>query len=149
MIKICFVCHGNICRSPMAEFIMKDLIKKKNLEDKFYIESKATNTEEIGNDIYPPVKRKLEEKNIPYNYHASTQLIKKDYEKFDYFIGMDSNNIRNMNYLFNDTNNKIYKLLDFTELKHNIEDPWYTRNFEKVYNEIYLGCNNLLKILSK
>ena len=149
MIKICFVCHGNICRSPMAEFIMKDLIKKNNLEDKFYIESKATSAEEIGNDIYPPVKRKLEEKNIPYSYHESTQLIKQDYEKFDYFIGMDSNNIRNMNYLFNDTNNKIYKLLDFTELKHDIEDPWYTRNFEKVYNEIYLGCNTLLKILSK
>ena len=118
MIKICFVCLGNICRSPMAEFIMKDKIKKNNLQAKFFIESKGTSYEEEGNDTYPNVKRLLEEKGISYTKRCATTLVKSDYEKYDYFIGMDQNNIRNMKYLFNnDPNNKIYRLLDFTELK--------------------------------
>lgn len=150
MIKICFVCLGNICRSPMAEFIMKDKIKKKNLEEEFLIESKATSYEEEGNDIYPNVKRLLDEKGISYARREATTLVESDYEKFDYFIGMDQNNIRNMKYLFNnDPDNKIYRLLDFTELKKDVEDPWYTRNFEKVYEEINLSCDKLLEILIK
>lgn len=150
MIKICFVCLGNICRSPMAEFIMKDKINKLNLQEKFYIESKGTSYEEEGNDIYPPVKRLLSEKGISYTTRKATTLVESDYDKFDYFIGMDINNIRNMKYLFNnDPLNKIYRLLDFTELKKDVEDPWYTRNFEKVYQEIEIGCDELLNILLK
>lgn len=148
MIKICFVCLGNICRSPMAEFIMKEKIKKNNLQDKFIIESKGTSYEEEGNDIYPNVKRLLAEKNISYTRRCATTLVEEDYEKYDYFIGMDQNNIRNMKYLFNnDPNNKIYRLLDFTSLKKDVEDPWYTRNFEKVYEEINIGCDKLLETL--
>ena len=148
MIKICFVCLGNICRSPMAEFIMKEKIKKNNLQDKFIIESKGTSYEEEGNDIYPNVKRLLDEKNISYTRRCATTLVEEDYEKYDYFIGMDQNNIRNMKYLFNnDPNNKIYRLLDFTSLKKDVEDPWYTRNFEKVYEEINIGCDKLLETL--
>lgn len=150
MIKICFVCLGNICRSPMAEFIMKDKIKKNNLQAKFFIESKGTSYEEEGNDTYPNVKRLLEEKGISYTKRCATTLVKSDYEKYDYFIGMDQNNIRNMKYLFNnDPNSKVYKLLDFTELKKDVEDPWYTRNFEKVYQEIEIGCDELIKYLIK
>lgn len=148
MIKICFVCLGNICRSPMAEFIMKEKIKRNNLQEKFHIESKGTSYEEEGNDIYPNVKRILAEKNISYTKRSATTLVKTDYEKFDYFIGMDSNNIYNMKYLFNnDPENKVYRLLDFTKLKKDVEDPWYTRNFEKVYEEINLGCEKLLETL--
>lgn len=148
MIKICFVCLGNICRSPMAEFIMKEKIKKNNLQDKFIIESKGTSYEEEGNDIYPNVKRLLDEKNISYTRRCATTLVEEDYEKYDYFIGMDQNNIRNMKYLFNnDPNNKVYRLLDFTSLKKDVEDPWYTRNFEKVYEEINIGCDKLLETL--
>ena len=148
MIKICFVCLGNICRSPMAEFIMKEKIKRNNLQEKFHIESKGTSYEEEGNDIYPNVKRILAEKNISYTKRSATTLVKTDYEKFDYFIGMDSNNIHNMKYLFNnDPENKVYRLLDFTKLKKDVEDPWYTRNFEKVYEEINQGCEKLLETL--
>ena len=148
MIKICFVCLGNICRSPMAEFIMKEKLKKNNLQDKFIIESKETSYEEEGNDIYPNVKRLLDEKNISYTRRCATTLVEEDYEKYDYFIGMDQNNIRNMKYLFNnDPNNKVYRLLDFTSLKKDVEDPWYTRNFEKVYEEINIGCDKLLETL--
>lgn len=148
MIKICFVCLGNICRSPMAEFIMKEKIKRNNLQEKFHIESKGTSYEEEGNDIYPNVKRILAEKNIYYTKRSATTLVKTDYEKFDYFIGMDSNNIYNMKYLFNnDPENKVYRLLDFTKLKKDVEDPWYTRNFEKVYEEINQGCEKLLETL--
>ena len=147
MIKICFVCLGNICRSPMAEFVMKDKIKKNNLQDKFLIESKGTSYEEEGNDIYPNVKRLLDDKGISYSKRSATVLVESDYQKYDYFIGMDQNNIRNMKYLFNnDPDNKIYRLLDFTELKKDVEDPWYTRNFEKVYEEINIGCDKLLEV---
>lgn len=150
MIKICFVCLGNICRSPMAEFIMKEKIKRNNLQEKFHIESKGTSYEEEGNDIYPNVKRILAEKNISYTKRSATTLVKSDYEKYDYFIGMDSNNIYNMKYLFNnDPENKVYRLLDFTKLKKDVEDPWYTRNFENVYQEIDLGCTELLNMFLK
>lgn len=150
MIKICFVCLGNICRSPMAEFIMKDKIIKNNLQEKFLIESKGTSYEEEGNDIYPNVRRLLDEKRISYTRRNATTLVKSDYEKYDYFIGMDQNNISNMKYLFNnDPINKVYRLLDFTDLKKDVEDPWYTRNFEKVFEEINLGCDKLLEYLLK
>lgn len=150
MIKICFVCLGNICRSPMAEFIMKKKIKDLALEDIFYIDSKATSSEEEGNDIYPPIKDVLNNNNIPYTKHHASTLVTADYEKYDYFIGMDTNNITHMKYLFNgDPKNKVYRLLDYANLKKDVEDPWYTRNFEKVYKEIDQGCTTLLNILNK
>ena len=143
MIRILFVCHGNICRSPMAEFIMKDLIKKVNMEDKIYIESCATSTEEIGNDIDYRAKEKLDENKIPYSKRKARQMTQSDYDKFDYIVLMDYNNLRYLNYLeIEDTKQKMQIW--------NIDDPWYTGNFTKAYNEIYNGCENLLNtILSK
>ena len=139
MIKICFVCHGNICRSPMAEFIMKDKVKKLHLENKFIIESKATSSEELGNDIHIGTKRKLDENNIPYTRHYASKLQVDDYNNYDYFICMDENNIRNISYIFTDPNNKVFKLLP-----KDIADPWYTGNFEQTYNEISQGINYLI-----
>lgn len=142
LIKLLFVCHGNICRSPMAEFIMKDLVKKKSIEKNFYIESCATSTEEIGNDIYNLAKESLKKHNIPFNKRWARQITLNDFDNFDYIIGMDSYNIDNLKKI--SPSNKIIKLRDF-----DIEDPWYTNNFEKVYEEIYLGCLSLLNTLLK
>ena len=144
MIKICFICHGNICRSPMAEFIMKQKVKELNLENIFYITSKATSTEEIGNDIHYGTKRKLDEHNIPYTRHYASQVKKEDYENFDYFICMDDNNVRNLSYIFDDPSNKVYKLLE-----NDIADPWYTGNFDITYKDVEEGCRKFLEYILK
>lgn len=146
MIKICFVCLGNICRSPMAEFIMKDLIVKNNMINSFYITSKATSYEEIGNGIYPPAKEKLKEKNIFFdNKKKACRLEKEDLEKYDYIIGMEDRNIININRILNSNNNKkIFRLLDYSNNPRDISDPWYTNDFETTYNDIYEGCKTLL-----
>ena len=143
MIRICFVCLGNICRSPMAEFIFKDLVKKEGLEKEFLIESRGTCDDEIGNDIHPGTKSMLDKHNIPYERHYATRLLKNDYEKYDYFIGMDNYNIISMKKIFG-TDKKIYKLLDFTNKSKEIDDPWYTHNFTITYEEIDKGCRALL-----
>ena len=126
MKKILFVCHGNICRSPMAEFILKYLVKERNLSSEYYIESAATSLEEIGNDLYYKTKEILTKKNIPFNKRHARQLTKDDYNKFDLIIGMDSANIKNiLNILGSDPSSKVIKLQNF-----DIEDPWYSDNFE-------------------
>ena len=147
MVRICFVCLGNICRSPMAEYIMKDLVRKEGLEQEFSIESRGTKAE-VGSDIHHGTKSMLDKYNIPYNRHYSTQLEKEDYEKFDYFIGMDNYNVLSMKKLFK-TNKKIYKLLDFTKEANEIDDPWYTNNFSLTYDEISKGCKGLLAFILK
>ncbi len=146
MIKILFICLGNICRSPMAEFVFKDLVRKQGLEQNFIINSAATSTEEIGNTMHYGTRRKLEEKGIPYTEHTARQLIKKDYEKYDYLIGMEEKNIKNIIRIIGEDNkNKVFRLLDFTDKPKDIADPWYTGNFDITYNEISKGCIALLE----
>lgn len=146
MIKIMFVCHGNICRSPMAEFVMKDIVRKNGLSDKIYVESSATSREEIGNDIHYGTKRKLTEMGIPFEKRGARQITKKDYEDFDYIILMDSYNVRNLKRIIpEDNKNKVFKLLDFSKRKgEDIADPWYTGNFDETYNDVIVGCEGLL-----
>lgn len=143
MIKICFVCLGNICRSPMAEYMLKDKINKLNLKD-IYVTSRATSYEEQGNDIYPPAKKELDKHNIKYDKHHATRLEKDDYDEFDYFICMEDSNLRSISYIFNDPKNKVIKLLD-----KNISDPWYTGNFTSTFNDLDTGLDNLINKLFK
>lgn len=152
MIKIMFVCHGNICRSPMAEFILKNMVKKKGLQENFAICSSATSTEEIwngvGNPVYPPARAVLESHGIDPAGKRAVQLNKSDYEKYDLFIGMDRANIRNMRRIFGgDSKGKIHKLMEYTHSTADVSDPWYTRDFDRCYNDIYKGCKALLKSL--
>ena len=150
MIKILFVCLGNICRSPMAEYIFKDMVKKRNLENKFYIASRATSYEESGSDMHYGAKDKLDEMGIPYTKHKATRIKKEDYEKYDYIIGMEESNIRNiLRIVGNDNQNKIYRLLDFSKNPRDIADPWYTGNFTVTYNDIVEGCTAFLNYLKE
>lgn len=142
MIRICFVCLGNICRSPMAEFIMKDKVKKLGLNDEFLIESRATSYEEDGNDMYPKAKMKLDEMGISYTKHRATRLEEDDYNKFDYFICMERVNVRNISYIFEDKLNKVEMLLD-----RDIADPWYSGRFDETYNDLDVGIDKLLERL--
>ena len=145
MIKIMFVCHGNICRSPMAEFVFKDMVKKAGLNDKFHIASSATSREEIGNPVHPSTRRKLQAVGISCDGKYAVQLTKSDYTEYDYIIAMDSYNIRNIERLIGpDTENKVYKLLDFAD-GGDIADPWYTGNFDETYDDVIRGCMALLK----
>ena len=148
MIKVLFVCLGNICRSPMAEFVLKDMVKKKNQEMDFYIESAATSSEEIGNDVHRGTKRKLMEEGIEFTHRGARKITLADYEKFDYLIGMDESNIRNMQRIFGgDPMKKIYKLLDFDGNSRDIADPWYTGNFDETYCDVVEGCSGFLEFL--
>lgn len=152
MVKIMFVCHGNICRSPMAEFILKDMIKQKGLQDDFVICSSATSTEEIwngvGNPVYPPAKAVLESHGINPSGKYAVQLKASDYDKYDLFIGMDSANIRNMKrILCGDSKGKIRKLTEYSHSTADVSDPWYTRDFDKCYSDIYKNCQALLESL--
>lgn len=145
MIKIMFVCHGNICRSPLAEFVMKDLVKKRGLSDGFRIASGATSGEEIGNPVYPPVRDLMRRHSIPFENRAATKLQPGDYEKYDLFLVMDENNLCNIRRIFpDDPQGKIHKLLSFGGQGEDIADPWYYGNFETVYRQIVKGCTALL-----
>lgn len=148
MIKILFVCHGNICRSPMAEFVMKYLVEEKGLSDRFYIASSATSTEEIGHDIHYGTREKLRQEGIPFERRRAVQLRASDYEEYDLIIAMDNNNMRNIKRIIpNDEHRKICKLLDFTEKGGDIADPWYTGNFDETFDDIWNGCNALLSFV--
>ena len=143
--RLLFVCHGNICRSPMAEFVMKDLVSKLGLEDRFVIESAATSTEEIGNSVYPPARRKLAEHGISCAGKTARQMTRADYDRYDLLIGMDSWNIRNMrNISGGDPEGKIVMLMDFTQRPGDVADPWYTGDFEATWRDVLEGCQALL-----
>lgn len=147
MHKILFVCHGNICRSPMAEFVMKDLVRKAGLEKEFLIESAATSTEEIGNDIHYGTRTKLQKEGVPFTRRAARQITAADYERYDYLVAMDEENLYYMNRRWgNDPDNKISLLLEFAGKTREIADPWYTGNFDQTYLDVVEGCEALLKI---
>ena len=150
MIKILFVCHGNICRSPMAEFVMKDMVEQAGLSDQFYIYSAATSTEEIGNGIHRGTLSVLNREGIPCTGHRAVQLTRRDYEEYDYLIGMDDWNIRNMQRITGgDPKGKLHKLLAFADAERDIADPWYTGNFDETYDDIKEGCEALLNKLKE
>lgn len=151
MISILFVCHGNICRSPMAEFVMKDIVRKSGLEREIYVESAATSTEEIGNDMHHGSKARLREAGIPFTRRSARQVCADDYGAFDYIIVMDQNNMRNIRRIIrSDPDGKICRLLDFTDRAgEDIADPWYTGDFDLTYNDITEGCEGLLEFLCK
>ena len=145
MTRILFICHGNICRSPMAEFVMKDLVKKAGLEERFHIESAATSSEEIGNPVYPPARRKLAEHGISCDGHAARQLQNDDYEEYDLLIGMDQANLRNMCRICGgDFSGKMHLLMDYTDRPGDVADPWYTGDFETTWRDVLEGCRGLL-----
>jgi len=145
MIKVLFVCHGNICRSTMAEFLFKDMVKKQGLEKKFYIASAGTSREEAGSPVHSGTRRKLREHNIETSGKYAVQLTKEDYKKYDYILGADKQNIKNMNRLFvDDAEEKVKLLLEYAGELSDIADPWYTGDFEATYQDVYKGCNALL-----
>ena len=150
MTKILFVCHGNICRSPMAEFLMKNLVAKEGLSAQFEIASAATSDEESGNPVYPPVAALLRQRGISCTGKTARQLRRADYETYDYLIGMDSANLRNMRRIVGgDPEKKMFLLLEFAGEKGDIADPWYTGNFEDTYRDVRRGCEGLLEHLLK
>ena len=146
MIRVMFVCYGNICRSTMAQCVLSDMVQKKNLADEFVIESSATSTEEIGNPIHRGTVNKLNEVGIKVLNHRAVQLKKSDLEKYDYFIAMDSANVKNMRRILGDEAN-IHLLLEYAGIERDIADPWYTGNFDKTYEDVVLGFDGFLKYL--
>ena len=148
MMKILFVCHGNICRSPMAEFVMKDMVKKKGVADRFEIASAATSTEELGNPVYPPARRKLNEEGLSCSGKTSRQMTKDDYGYYDYIIAMDRNNLRNMvRFVGDDPERKVSLLMDHTSTPRDVADPWYTGDFQQTWDDVCAGCSGLLEKL--
>ena len=145
MIIIVFICHGNICRSPMAEFIMKDLVKQAGKDRKFTIASAATSREELGNPVYPPVRRMLRQHGIDCSGKTARQITPEDYTRFDLLIGMDHANLRNMQRFFQgDPDQKLHLLLEYTNRPGEVADPWYSGDFDAAWRDIYAGCQGLL-----
>lgn len=152
MIRVLFICHGNICRSTMAEYVMKYLVDRAGFSASFYIDSAATSREEIGNHVHHGTRRKLRHEGIPCGDHRARQMRAAEYDEFDYIIGMDSWNIRNINRIIEngDPEGKVYKLLDFTERRgDDIADPWYTGNFDVTYRDVKAGCDGLFRMLQE
>ena len=145
MIKVLFICHGNICRSTMAQYVLEDMVKKQGLEDLFEIDSAATSREEIGNGVHHGTRRKLAEMGIPCGDHRARQATKADYEYYDYLLIMDANNRRNLlRIIGSDPQDKVHGLLDFSSDPRDIADPWYTGNFDVTYEDIAEGCRDFL-----
>ena len=150
MTRILFICHGNICRSPMAEMVMKELVRRKHLEHCFDIASCATSTEEIGNPVYPPARAELARQNIPCERRGARQITRLDYEEFDLLICMDGNNLRNLRRIIpSDPAGKVHKLMEYAGSNADVADPWYTDRFDICYNDILSGCEGLLNSLLK
>ncbi len=148
MIKILFICHGNVCRSTMAQFVFQDMVNQCGRQSEFHIDSAATSREEIGNGPHYGTVRKLKEERVPVLHHRARQMTRQDYDRYDYLIGMDSANIRNMNRISGgDSEGRIYKLLEFAGEERDIADPWYTGNFDRTYEDVTKGCRALLKKL--
>ena len=145
MTKILFVCLGNICRSPMAEFVMKDMVKRAGLEQEFSIASAATSNEELGNPVYPPARRKLAEHGLGCDGKTARQITAEDFETYDLLIGMDQSNLRNMQRLAGDNGGKVHLLLDFTDRPGEVADPWFTGNFDATWRDVEEGCRGLLR----
>ncbi len=149
MIKILFVCHGNICRSPMAEMILKHLVRERSLKG-YVIDSAAVSREEIGNGVYPPAKRELADHGVPCGNHRARQIVPADYDEWDYLIGMDSSNISRMLRIFGgDPQGKVYRLMEFTGRAAEVSDPWYSDRFDIAYRDILAGCEALLSHLEE
>ena len=149
MIKVLFVCHGNICRSTLAESLFIHMVKEKGIEDMFYINSAATSREEIGNGPHYGTVKKLREMGVPVVPHRAVQMTKHDYEEYDYLIGMDTSNIRNMNRIAGgDPDGKLYKMLSFTGSGRDVADPWYTGDFDATYDDVLAGCEGFLEYLA-
>ena len=154
MIKVMFVCHGNICRSPMAEMILKEMVRQRGLADCFVIDSSATSTEEIwgntGNPIYPPARDVLKKHSIPCENHHAVQIKKSDYTDYDYIIAMEQFNLRNMKHIIgSDPAHKVHLLLDFTDAPRDVADPWFTGKFDRTYDDIVRGCEGFLRYLEQ
>lgn len=148
MKKILFICHGNICRSPMAQFVFQNMVKNAGRENEFLIESAATSTEEIGNSMHQGTRAKLQQMKIPFTEHKARQITIDDYNDWDLLIYMDKNNLRNMKRILGeDINGKMHNLLEYAGLSRDIADPWYTGNFDETYDDIVLGCTSLLQKL--
>lgn len=150
MIKVLFICHGNICRSPMAEFVFQDMVEKRGLADRFYIASAGTSDEEHGNPVHRGTREKLRQEGVPLRNHRATQMKRGDYGKYDYLIGMEERNLSGMRRIAGgDPEGKIYRLLDFSDRPRDIADPWYTGNFDLTYEDICEGCRCLLDYMIK
>lgn len=145
MKKILFICHGNICRSPMAEFVMKHIVKNAGLEKQFEIASAATHNDVIGCDIHHGTRKKLTEQGVPFERRQARRIVANDYEYYDYLVGMDDENLYCMEEIFgNDTQGKMFKLLEFAGSDREVADPWYTGDFDATWDDIVTGCNALL-----
>ena len=150
MIKVLFVCLGNICRSPMAEFVFKDMVNKKGLSNQFYIESAATSSQALGEGIYFGTRNILKEQGISFEERKARQMTKEDYNKFDYILGMENKNISNiLRIVGEDKENKVHRLLDFSDSPRDITDPWYTGEFDITYYDVEDGCSSFLEYLLK
>ena len=145
MIKILFVCHGNICRSPMAEYILKALLRARGLEDRYYVESAAVSTEEIGNPIYPPARRCLSQHGVPFDVRQARQITRADYDRFDRIICMDASNLRMLRYIIpDDPQGKVLLMMSYTGRSRDVADPWYTGDFETTFQDILTACEAML-----
>ena len=145
MMRILFVCHGNICRSPMSEFIMKDMVQKRGLSDRVYVESCATSCEELGNPVYPPARRELESRGVKCEHRGARRMTVADYDRFDKIVAMDEQNLRNMrNFVGSDPENKVSLMMEWSGEHRGVADPWYTGDFAKTFDDISIACNDML-----